>query len=376
MIIDVHCHYTLTARRRSADIARFSFEPLPPVGSDAAREPDHPDAYDSCVSPRFARSLAWLGMRLCAGFHGPAQPSKSLDQELTAFYERHLLADEGPVNRFVLLAFDHYHTHDGRRPALPRERLSPGSDIYTSNSLVRALCRRHPRHFLFGASIHPYRPEALAALDEVAAAGACLVKWIPLHQNVDVRDARTRAFLRRCAELRLPLLVHYSEEFTLRTQHLEHRPIAPLLEVLRDLRREGCMPTVIVAHLATPVTPLGEWRSHRLLLDALRGEFADAPLYADISALTVWGKVDFLRTIVRAQDLHARLVFGSDFPVPLALPRLRRELGRDFARVSAVGSWPQQAALVFRRAGFNEIVMQRASEILPNVDYFVREGRA
>ncbi len=376
MIIDVHCHYTLTSRQRSDAIPRFSFEPVPPRESAAAADPTHPDRYDSCVSPRFAHSLPWLGMRWLAGLDGPSRPGDELDGRLERFYEQHLLSTDGPIDRFVLLAFDHYHTPAGDRTVLPRYRLSLGSDIYTSNSLARWLCRQHPERFLFGASIHPYRPEALAALDEVHAAGACLVKWIPLHQNIDVHDPRTRRFMARCAELGLPLLVHYSEEFTLRTQQLELRPLAPLLEALHALRRERRMPTVIVAHVATPVTPFGERRSHRLLLEALRGEFADAPLYADISALTVWGKVDFLRSVARAQDLHFKLLFGSDFPVPLALPRLRREMGRDRGRIRAIRSLPQQAALIFRRAGFNEIVFQRGAELLANLDYFTRERRA
>jgi hypothetical protein len=75
--------------------------------------------------------------------------------------------------------------------------------------------------------------------------------------------------------------------------------VEPLLEALRVLRRAGCMPTTIVAHLATPITPVGGRASYHALLAALRGEFSDAPLYADISALTSWGKVGWLRQVAR-----------------------------------------------------------------------------
>ena len=191
---------------------------------------------------------------------------------------------------------------------------------------------------------------AVACVDEVAAAGACLLKWIPLHQNIDIADPRTIAVLRRCAERGLPLLVHYSGEFTLATQHREFQDVSGLLEVLRRLRRVGAMPTVIVAHVATPVTyALGPRHDHELLVDALRGEFADAPLYADISALTTFGKIRYLRDMARRQGLHRKLLFGSDFPVPVSMSRLPGDLGNEFARIAGIASWPERALAIYRR---------------------------
>jgi mannonate dehydratase len=273
-----------------------------------------------------------------------------------------------------LLAFDAYHDENGRRMPPPEERGQRGSDMYTSNSLIHRLCQEHPERFLFGASVHPYRENACACVEEIFAGGACLLKWMPLHQNIDVSDPRTLAVLRCCAQLGLPVLVHCGPEFTLTTHHPEYRSAMSFLETLRQLRREDAMPTAIVAHVATPVTLLGERRSHAALLDALLGEFANAPLYADIAALVNWGKVGYLRKIARRQDLHAKLLFGSDFPIPPGLPRLRRDLGRDYARIKAIPSWIQQAAAIYRHVGLNEIVLHRAAELLPNVDYFTRQN--
>lgn len=359
MIIDVHCHCTYT--RRTADTReRFSFEP--------ARE-DGGAALDSCISPRSLRRPLWRLANRWFGFAPRLEAGPQLDKLLAKFYQTHYFG-KGPVERIVLLAFDAYHDDAGRRPPLPETRGQLGSDIYTSNSFVYQSCRQRPERFLFGASVHPYRENANACVEEVFERGACLLKWIPLHQNIDIADRRTVAVLRCCAQLGLPILVHYSEEFTLATQHPQYRSVAALLDVLRRLRREDAMPITIVAHVATPVTPFGERQSHAGLIEALLGEFADAPLYADISALTSWGKVGFLRKIARRQDLHPKLLFGTDFPVPIALPRLRRDLARDHARIRAEPSWIQQAGYIYRRVGFNEIVFHRAGELLPNVDYF------
>jgi hypothetical protein len=363
MILDIHCHYGFS-RLRAAGIERFDFEArgAPRADSEAPRATD----FDSCVSPRVARRPAWRVARTLLRL---PEPGAALDAALAARYRPHLWTP-GPIERFVLLAFDAAYDDDGRELPLPQRDDDLGGDIYTSNSLVRDACRRHPQRFLFGASVHPYRPEAPAAVEAVHRAGACLLKWIPLHQNINPADPRTIAVLRRCAALGLPLLIHMSEEFTLTTQWPEHRPLRALLPVLAELRRRGEMPIVILAHAATPVTPWGETESHELLLEAWRGEFRAAPLFADISALTAITKRRFLLSLARRQDLHARLLFGSDFPVPVGVWSLRGRLGRAYRQIRNCPSWPQQAARACRTLGFNEIVFHRAAELLPNVDFF------
>ena len=363
MIIDIHCHHTFT-RLPAATAERFSFEPRPDPHVEKRGGGDRPTDYDSCVSPRALRRPSWRLARWALGL--PSTTGEELDRRLAAEYERHLHAD-GPIERFVLLAFDAVHDDHGDCPPLPVAPRDFGSDIYTSNSLIRDVCRRNAGRFLFGASVHPYRRGAVACVEEVFAAGACLLKWIPLHQNIDAADPRTVAVLRRCAELGLPLLVHYGEEFSLTTQRPAYRSIRPLLATLRELRRDGHMPCVIVAHAATPVTPLGNRDSHRALLEAMTGEFADAPLYADIAALTTWTKVGFLRRLLRRPELHAKLLFGSDFPVLPASHRLRGDLGREYRRLAAIDSWPQRAVCMYRCLGFNEIVFHRAAALLPHV---------
>lgn len=363
MIIDVHCHYTLSARRADAGMERFSFEPAVGPGSVG---------FDSCIAPRAARRWAWSVVRRMLHIDSRLPIGDALDAEMHAAAERHLLSSDGPIDRYVLLAFDWYHDDAGARPPLPEREGAPGSDIYTSNTLIRALCRKHPGRFLFGASVHPYRENALACLDEVFAGGAVLIKWLPLHQNIDAADPRSRAFLARCGELGLPVLAHYGEEFTLATQHRSWIHVRQFLEALRALRREGRMPPASVAHVSTPVMPWGDHSSTRMLLDALQGEFASAPLYADISALTTLGKIPYLKSLARRQELHHKLLFGSDWPVPPLGPVLRWSFGRDYAAVRGVRSWPQRIAMLCRRIGYNEIVFHRASELLPNVDYFAK----
>lgn len=366
MIIDVHCHYALTGRRATVE-DRLRFEPGP--AGDGA---DRPTDYDSCVSRRALNKVAW---RLARWWMNLPAPGDALDARLETDYARHLLG-AGPIDRSVLLAFDAVHDDDGRCQALPVSRRALGSDIYSSNTFIRDVCRRHGGRLLFGASVHPYRDNAEACIEEVFAAGACLIKWMPLHHNIDFGDDRTRRAMRACARLGLPILVHCSQEFTLTTHRRAYESVAPLLEALQQLRQEAAMPTTIVAHVATPVWPLAGQHDHRMLMEAMLGEFADAPLYADISALAAWAKVGYLRRLARRPEVQGKLLFGSDFPIPPAIWRLRRQLGRSYREIVRLESWPQQAAVACQTIGIDDIVFQRAAELLPNVHAFDNDNAA
>jgi predicted TIM-barrel fold metal-dependent hydrolase len=54
-----------------------------------------------------------------------------------------------------------------------------------SNDEVLAWCRKSPGTFLFGASVHPHRHDALEALEWCAQQGAVLIKWLPNYQGID-----------------------------------------------------------------------------------------------------------------------------------------------------------------------------------------------
>jgi mannonate dehydratase len=61
-----------------------------------------------------------------------------------------------------------------------------------------------PSRFAWVASIHPYRPDALARLDAALAGGAVAVKWLPSSMNIDPRDPRCRPFCERLARTLAP----------------------------------------------------------------------------------------------------------------------------------------------------------------------------
>jgi predicted TIM-barrel fold metal-dependent hydrolase len=351
VVIDVHCHVGFTRLPVAGEGGRFAFER---GGAEGA------PGLDSYMSPRMMRSVQWRVISRMLGIRARNLPGDELDRAIAAVNERHLLGAPG-IDRFVLLAFDEYHAAGGTAVGPIARRGDVGSDLYVSNSLVRRMCTEHPEKFLFGASIHPYRPGAQEALEEVRAAGAVLVKWLPVHQNIDPRDPRVEAFVRRAGALGIALLVHYGGEISLSPNHREQEDPRPMLALLERLRQEGPIPPVIIAHLATPSLPFQLAVHHRALVAALLGALRDAPVYADLSALTQ--RPHWLIRALKHRALHAKLVYGSDFPIPPAMTWFAHRLRGRWRDVHHP-SWAERTYRIVRALGFPDEVFHRGAKVL------------
>ena len=249
------------------------------------------------------------------------------------------LAQSRQVAAAVVLAMDGVVGDDGE---LDREK----TEIYIPNEFVARETSRYP-NLLFGASINPFRRDALRRLEEAAAAGAVLVKWLPSIQHIDPADERLVPFYLKLKELGLPLLTHTGEEgsFTLTRDELGDP------ERLRLPLSLGV--TVIAAHAASNGRNHGE-RNHDRFLRLCQ----DYPnnLYADISALTQMNRLTHLPRLLKHRELHGRLLYGTDMPllntgivspyaflfrIPpgklLAIARLRNPWDRDVALKRALG---------------------------------------
>ena len=213
------------------------------------------------------------------------------------------LAASRSVSRAVVLALDGVVDAQGN---LDRAH----TEIYVPNEFIAAEVAKHP-NLLFGASVNPYRPDALARLEWAKAHGAVLVKWLPSIQHVDPADPRIIPFYRKLAELQLPLLTHTGSEHSFTSA--EDAFCDP--ERLRLALQEGV--TVIAAHAATTGTYEGEGSLERLA--RLMATYPN--LYADISSLTQLNKHGHLARVLRRPEFEDRLIYGTDYPL-VAMPVL------------------------------------------------------
>jgi uncharacterized protein len=207
------------------------------------------------------------------------------------------IKESGCVDGAVILAFDGVIKADG---TLDKEK----TEVYVPNDFVLKEVRKYECLY-YGASINPYRPDALPLLRKAAQDGAVLLKWLPSIMHIDPADKALVPFYQELVKLNLPLLCHTGNEqsFThARNELADPKRLALPLSL-------GV--TVIAAHAATTGTNEGQENLDRLLEMMPRYP----TLYADISSLTQINKLGYLSRILAHQEVRDRLVYGTDYPL-------------------------------------------------------------
>ncbi len=247
----------------------------------------------------------------------------------------------------VLLAMDGPHDPDGRPLPAP---------LKVSNDFARWVAARDPVRLRFGASVHPYRPDALARLEALIDQGAALLKWLPSYQRIDLDDPRCHAVYELLRARRVPLLVHTGLEHTLRggPQHLNH-------------------PRHLVAPLERKVTVIAAHCGLRLFLyEPCYGD-AWAELarrykrcYGDLSAC--WNPVRLwkLARWLEEPAIARKLVYGSDFPASPGWTWMSIKPGPVQSWRAALEPNPILRPLALARAaGVTESILVRGGQVLP-----------
>jgi predicted TIM-barrel fold metal-dependent hydrolase len=223
-----------------------------------------------------------------------------------------LVRHTGRRGRHRILAFDKNYLPDGTANLEKTE-------FYVPNEYVFSLAETHADIFEPVISVNPYRADACAELERWAARGARCVKWLPNAMGIDPSDERCDPFYRKMKQLGLVLLSHGGEEKAVEAEE-DQRFGNPLL--LRRPLEHGVK--TIVAHcagLGTSEDLDDPARKHvsnfRLFLRLMEDRRYDGLAFGDISAMTQSNRIgEPLSTILAREDLHARLVNGSDYPLP------------------------------------------------------------
>lgn len=230
---------------------------------------------------------------------------------------RNLVDGMRPGFKLVLFAFEAYVGEDGR------ER-SERTMVRVPDRYAAEIARRHPRYFEWVASIHPYRPDCVERLEHAVREGARAVKWLPPAMGIDPASPRCDAFYVALARLDIPLISHAGHEAAVGVGDLQ-----ALGNPLRLRRALDHGVRVVVAHCASlgadhdldrgasgPILP--SFALFKRLMDEARYE---GRLFGDISAMTQRNRVgEPLRTVIERAEWHARLLNGSDYPLPGVMP--------------------------------------------------------
>jgi uncharacterized protein len=219
--------------------------------------------------------------------------------------------------RMVLFAFERVHDEAGR----PDMETTP---FHVPDSYARDIARKHPAYFEWAASIHPYDPRAVERLKSAKADGARGVKWLPSAMGIDPASSRCDSFFLEMKKLEMPLIAHAGLERAVlgKEMHDFGNP-------LRLRRALDAGVRVVVAHCAsmgqdrdTDAGPNGPMVDSFLLFARMMGEKKyEKNLFGDLSAMTQVNRAGpALAHVVREQAWHARLLNGSDYPLPGVMP--------------------------------------------------------
>lgn len=241
--------------------------------------------------------------------------------------DRHYLArlrslcDPLPAgNKLLLLALDAWHDEHGN--AVPEH-----THLFLGNDQCAAAARSAPDRFEWAASVHPYRADAVQALEQAVQLGARAVKWIPNAQNIDPAAARCDRFYDALARLRLPLISHAGDQRALPGDDGLGNPLKLRRALERGVR-------VIVAHCASmgsnpdlDRSPSGGAPTDNFaLFERMMDQSAYVGrLFGDLSAMTQSARAGapLRRVLERAReggDWAERLLNGSDYPLPGIMP--------------------------------------------------------
>lgn len=250
------------------------------------------------------------------------------------------------LDRVVLLALDSVHDRDGRR--LPDKTI-----LTVNNEYVWQFTAQKPE-FMFGASIHPYRKDALEALERVATRGACVVKWIPSGQHIEPDDPKCYPFYEALAHYDIPLLTHTGIEHSLGSRRSTSNHPQKLIPALQAGVK------VIAAHCGVHLF-LHE-PSYFRSWAALARQYEN--MFGDLGAFAIVTRARYVRKIFKDDVLMRKVLYGSDFPT-IPSPYWCWQLGPSKMKQMSLLTNPLERNLQMMRAlGMPDDVFENAHNVL------------
>jgi predicted TIM-barrel fold metal-dependent hydrolase len=245
----------------------------------------------------------------------------------------------------VILAFDSVYDPNGNLNAA-------ATHLNVHNDYVIELARNHPR-MLFGASVNPYRKDAVAELERCIAAGAVLLKWLPVTQDFDPADEKCFSMYEALAHYKLPLLSHTGGEKSL--PMLNARVADPAL--LEPALKRGV--TVIAAHCGTRSS--GNDPDYVPTFMRMARKYEN--FYGDTAALNLPTRSYAWESLLKDPVVRKKLVHGSDWPIPAFPPVSQLGWSESFP-LFWDGNWMRRDVRIKQHLGLGPDYWHRAATLL------------
>jgi predicted TIM-barrel fold metal-dependent hydrolase len=236
---------------------------------------------------------------------------ETADEEVI-FRLKDLISNLPYSSKHFILAFDKHYDEFGNMNLNKTE-------FFTPNEYILKLSNENPNYFLPCASIHPNRKDALIELEKMKNQGVKMIKWLPNAQGINPADTKHIIFYKKMIEYKMILLTHAGEEKAVEAEDDQKLGNPLRLKLPLDLGLK-----IIIAHAASlgedidlESPDLKKVKSFDLFIRLMENPKYQKNLFGDISAIIQFNRdAKILKTLLERKHLHARLVNGSDYPLP------------------------------------------------------------
>ena len=215
--------------------------------------------------------------------------------------------------KLMLFAFDWFHDANGT--PVPDKSIFHIPDQYAQD-----VAKAAPQAFEWVASIHPYRADAIDALEKAKANKARAIKWLPQGMGIDPAHKKCNAFYAACVRLNMPIICHTGRESAVQGGNQDDANPLKLRRALDAGVR------VVLAHCASDGEDIDydngnkRVKSFDLFLRMMDEAKYKNLLFGEISAIALQNHAWAIAPLLQRTDLHSRLLNGSDYPLPAILP--------------------------------------------------------
>ena len=195
--------------------------------------------------------------------------------------------------------------------------LSKDRSVCASNDELLNLYKNNKEILIPFFSINPNRLDALDLIDRYVQLGFKGAKFLQNYWEIDLNSKDLLPYYKKLKSYNLPLIIHVGSESSIKSNSKFES-----INMIELALNSGV--NVIVAHMALSYSPKNIFKAlskdpkkfnheYYLLIDML-SSFDN--LYADISAILTPIRAKVLRDLSNRFEVHEKLLYGSDFPVP------------------------------------------------------------
>ncbi len=251
-----------------------------------------------------------------------------LDRKYEAFVEAYInnIQTSKYVKKSVILPVDAKIDKNGKE-------LSRDKTVCSSNEDVFKEYEKYPNEVIPFFSINPNREDALDLIDEYVQKGFKGAKFLQNYWDIDINEDRYIPYFEKIKSYDLPIIIHTGSEHAVESNSLYEK-----IEVANSAIEVGCK--VVLAHFG--VNSIMEKRPKKLLnnFSFKTSKFGEdyfktieylqnhENVYADLSAMIINIRAKVIEDLAKNQSqIHDKLLFGTDFPVPFSILFSHHSLG-------------------------------------------------